>query len=347
MPLSSGLFLSRARCSVLLTIVLAMLLLPACSTQKGTVEGQVLGITASDRPPTILSGAMVQVSGSQGDQQPAVTGSDGKFRLSLPYDNYTILATANGFEPRQKTVRIDSDQIETVGFVLVAPGLQQPQSPPPLSPEQRQALSSGSYAQGGSSVIGGTLSDPWFWLYMFDRPYVYGYPRVPFVGYGGFGGGPSVIVLDRRSDPLISGNQRGYVTYRDPAGPPVTGTKPAPVPQPVSGTTGSKGSVKPSTGGGSGLTSPRSPAPIAPPGRAGSGSQGTSPGGNPPSLTSPRSPAPIAPPPGGSSGITRPPSSGGSSGISRPPSSGITRPAPVAPPSRGGSYRGGGSKGRR
>jgi hypothetical protein len=288
-------------------------MVPACGTQQGTIEGQVLGIYSTSEQPKILSGASIQVSGSHGDQLPVLTGGDGKFKVTVPYDNFNVLANADGYQPRMKTVTVDSDKIETVGFVLVAPGIQQPDSPPPLTPQDRQMLSSGSFVPGSPGIGGGIFSDPFFWLWMFDRPYYFGYPRIPFVGYGGFGGGrSSVIVIDQRTSPLVVANQRGYTTYRNPTGPAVPGTKPAPAPQAVTSATGNKGAVRPSTGGSSGLTAPRGPAPIAPP----SGSS-----------------------------INRSTTGSGSKGITSSGSS--ARPAPVAPPSSRGTMSRGGSKGRR
>lgn len=328
MPRAAQLDRIPAAIAVAIAAFIVLALLPACGTQQGTIEGQVLGMYAADQQPKILSDALIQVSGSHGDQNPVHTDANGKFHMTLPYDNYNLLASADGYQPREKTVQLNSGNVETVGFVLVAPGIQEPSSPPPLTPQDRQALSSGSAFTGGYS--GSFLNDPWFWFWMFDRPYYFGYPRIPFVTYGSpvYAGGHTVIVIDHRTDPTIPANQRGYTSYRDPSGPAVPGTKPAP--QPVAVATGSKGATKPGVGGAA--ASGAQAAPVSPPSSASSGrGAGSSSSGN-----------------RGASGTG---STGGRGLGAAGSSSGISKPAPVAPPSsgfsRGSSGFRGGSKGRR
>ncbi len=261
----------------LISAVGATTALSACGSSPGAVEGQVLGMTSTTEQPKILKGATVMIAGSRGDQPPVTTGDDGKFKVSLPRDNYNISASYQGLQTRQKTIRVDDSKTESAGFVLVAEGIQEPTSPPPLPPDTK--------TYGRSE--GGIVNDPWFWFWMFDRPYYYGYSRPGWVTYGST---PSVIVVDRRSDPVIASNNRGYTQYSDPA-KPVPGTKAAPVSQTVA--TGSKGVSKPgSTGAGS-----SNAAPIAPPGSKSGGTSasgssngtGSSPAVRPPSSGSSRS----------------------------------------------------------
>lgn len=221
-------------------------LLVACGEQKGTIEGQVLGMYNTTDQPKILKGATILIAGSKRDQPPATTGDDGKFKVTLPYDTYNIAASYQGLKMRQKTISVDSGSTETAGFVLVAEGIDEPTSPPPPPPDPR------TYGRAESSVA----SDPFFWYWMFDRPYYYGYSRPGWVTYGS---SPSVIVVDRRTDPVVPANNKGYTAYSDPAHP-VAGTKASPVAQTLA--TGSKGISKPSTGG---ANSTNKVAPAAPP----------------------------------------------------------------------------------
>lgn len=277
------------------------LLLTACGSQEGTIEGQVLGMFNTTDQPKILEGATIMISGSKGDRPPITTGSGGHFKVSLPYDNYNVEASYPGLKARQKTFSIDSDKTESAGFVLVADGIDEPTSPPPPPPNPQQYGRSDSVA-----------ADPWFWYWMFDRPYYYGYSRPAWVTYG-----PSrstVIIIDRRTDPAVASNNKGYVAYSDPAHPQ-PGTKAAPVAKTVA--TGSKGASKPGAGG----SVASNAAPVSPPssgnkgassGTSGSGSGGSSSGGSAGSQTKPSAPPAVAPP-SSSGSKSSPPSSGGGS----------------------------------
>lgn len=275
---------------------LLSLFLAACGSREGTVEGQVLGMYNTTDQPKILQGATILIAGSKGDRPPITTGGDGHFKVSLPYDNYNIEASYPGLQARQKTFAIDSDKTESAGFVLVADGIAEPTSPPPPPPNPQQ------YGRAES-----VATDPWFWFWMFDRPYYYGYSRPAWVSYGS----PSstVIVIDRKTDPAVASNNRGYVAYSDPQRPQ-PGTKAAPVAQTVA--TGSKGASKPGTGG----SSASNAAPVSPPSSGNKGSAGGSSAGSSAGTQT----KPVAPP------AAAPPSSGGS---------------------RGSAPSGGGSKGRR
>ncbi|MDE2993789.1 MAG: hypothetical protein OXU67_07885, partial [Chloroflexota bacterium] len=121
--------------------------------------------------------------------------------------------TALGSQGRE--VNVSSGNVETVSVVLLPEGVQPP--PVPADLEQR-ARGSGGVAAG----YGGIMNNPFFWLWMFDRPWVFGYPRPPVVTTRP-AGGPVTIDPNQAQAPARAG--RSYTTYA-PDGRP--GTKPPP-----------------------------------------------------------------------------------------------------------------------
>ena len=97
----------------------------------------------------------------------------GDYGLSFVHDDPTFgNGAALGSQGRE--VNVSQGNVETVSVVLLPAGVQAP--PVPADLEQR-VRDSGGVATG----YGGIMNNPFFWLWMFDRPWVFGYPRPPVV----------------------------------------------------------------------------------------------------------------------------------------------------------------------
>jgi hypothetical protein len=292
-----------------LVAVLIASLLAGCgpgANEPGGLEGQVLGMLSPTEQPVLLRGAVVAISGPGGSQT-ALTGGDGRYRFdNLPPGGYGMAvsytgeqATGTPLQPEERRFIVSPAQDETISVVLLAEGI----TPPPTPPPAPTTTGEGQPATGG--VGGGLMANPFFWYFLFNRPFDYGYGRPPVV-VGPGGGGPIII---NNEQPSRSTSGRPYTEY-GPEGTTSVRTKPVPEvtsrgstrPGASGGTTGGSGSVRP--------PSPSNPVatPAVRPPRANSGADddGT-----------------------GSRGVTRP----GSSGPSVSPPS--ARPPAVRPPSGG------------
>jgi hypothetical protein len=283
--------------------------LAACgpsANEPGGLEGQVLGLLAPTEQPVLLPGAVIAIAGPGGTQT-TTTDTAGKYRFAeLRPGDYGLAASYTGplsgdkpLQPEERQFSVSPDQDETISLVLLAEGITPPEAPPPAP--------SGATGQTGAraGVGGGLVGDPFFWYFLFNQPYRYGYGRPPVVF--GPGGRQGPIVIDD-NQPQRSSSGRTYTNYDDGS---TTGLRTKPVPAITSKGTTRPGSTSSANGAsGAGV---RPPNPSNP---------GTGPAAKPPSATDSGS--------NGSRGVTRP---GGSSPAPsvRPPTS---RPPAARPPSR-------------
>jgi hypothetical protein len=290
--------------AIAITVVLAASLLGACGTdadEPGGLEGQVLGMTSPTEQPVLLDGAVVALSGPGGSQV-ARTGADGKYRFdSLRPGSYGFAASYTGpqagdrpLQSEERRFEVSPGQDDTVSVVLLAEGI----TPPPAPPE---VPATGAGAVTAAPAGGGLMGNPFFWYFLFNQPWAYGYGRPPVVVRDP--GGP--VVVDR-GQPQRSPAGRPYADY-DPDGG--VGTR-AKAPPEVT----SKGTTRPGASSG-GLAPAGVSTPVI----------------RPPSSSSS---APAARPPASgasdSKGVTRPGS--GSAPAVKPPTS---RPPAIRPPSVG------------
>ena len=142
---------------------------------------------------------------------------------------------------------------------------------------------------GSPRGYGGIINNPFFWLWMFDRPWVFGHPRPPVVTTRP-AGGPVTIDPNQAQAPARAG--RSYTTYA-PDGRP--GTKPPPAKRgsrgPGAAATG--GTTRASVGGFGGASTAGSSAVSRGQTRPGQGAATAhQPGTAPPRVSSPRTAQP-------------------------------------------------------
>ena len=229
--LLSNLNTSLVAIVLLLSTVYLVMVIPSCGAATGDIEGQVLGMPSTSEPPVRLAGTTVLIAGNgldcgrRSDNCVTRTDSSGQYRfddvpagdygLSFIHDDPTF-ANNTALASQGREVNVSSGNVETVSVVLLPEGVQPP--PVPADLEQR-VRDSGGFATG----YGGIMNNPFFWLWMFDRPWVFGYPRPPVVTTRP-AGGPVTIDPNQAQAPARAG--RSYTTYA-PDGRP--GTKPPPV----------------------------------------------------------------------------------------------------------------------
>lgn len=290
--LLSNLNTSLVAIVLLLSTVYLVMVIPSCAAANGDIEGQVLVMPSTSEPPVRLAGATVFIAGSEidcgrrSDNCVTRTDSSGQYRfddvpagdygLSFIHDDPTFAnGTALGSQGRE--VNVSSGNVETVSVVLLPAGAQSPPVPADLEQHVRD---SGGFATG----YGGLMNNPFFWLWMFDRPWVFGYPRPPVVTTRP-AGGPVTIDPNQAQAPARAG--RSYTTYA-PDGRP--GTKPPPakgVARPGAAATG--GTTRSSVGGAGGASTAGSRGQTRPgQGAATVGQPGTA----PPRVSSPRTTQP-------------------------------------------------------
>ena len=242
---------------LLLSTVYLVMVIPSCGAATGDIEGQVLGMPSTAEPPVRLAGVTVLIAGSEidcgrrSDNCITRTDSSGQYRfddvpagdygLSFIHDDPTF-ANSTALDSQGREVNVSQGNVETVSVVLLPEGVQPP--PVPADLEQR-VRDSGGFATG----YGGIMNNPFFWLWMFDRPWVFGYPRPPVVTTRP-AGGPVTIDPNQAQAPARAG--RRYTTYA-PDGQP--GTKPPPVKgvaRPGAAATG--GTTRASVGGAGGAS---------------------------------------------------------------------------------------------
>ncbi|MCC6629246.1 MAG: carboxypeptidase regulatory-like domain-containing protein [Chloroflexi bacterium] len=288
-----------------LVAVLAATLVTGCGTdsnQPGGLEGQVLGMLSPTEQPVLLEGAVIALSGPGGSQV-TQTDADGRYRFdALRPGAYGFAASYTGplssgrpLQSEERRFTVSPGQDETISVVLLADGI----TPPPAPPDAPVAGNAATSAVSGGG--GGLTGNPFFWYFLFNQPWAYGYGRAPVIVRDP--GGP--VVVDR-SQPQRSTAGRPYSDY-DPTGSVGTRTK---APPEVT----SKGTTRPgATGGGAARPAVGATPAIRPP-----ASGGSAPAAKPPTSGS------------DSKGVTRPGSNSAPS--VKPPTS---RPPAVRPPSIG------------
>ena len=267
---------SLRRWVVLPAAALALWLATACGGPAvGDVEGQVLAMRDPAQPPVLLKGANVILAGNRidcakrADHCAAQTDDQGKYRFAdVPTGEYGIAFSVPPREgepplqPESRQFTVSGGAVETVSVVLLAEGIARPATPPP------ELVQLGAAARNDP----GLTSNPFFWYWMFNQPWVFGYPRPPVVVYAP--GPERTVVVDRNQPAAPSVPGRTYSSY----GPPGTaGTKPAPQPIESKGVTRPGGSaVLPSTSGSAGSL-PDASKGVSRPGQALAGSDATAP----------------------------------------------------------------------
>jgi hypothetical protein len=263
-----------------LPVAALALALTACGGQSfGDVEGQVLGLASAGEQPALVKDAGVVLAGNgidcgnRTDLCVAKTDANGKYAFKeVPAGPYAVAFQAPaGAVKLQDEVRqftVSPNAVETVSVVLLAEGMTVPEPPAELA--NRPANQSGGYSSG-------LTSNPFFWYWMFNQPWIGGYSRPPVVVMNS----DRTVTVDR-SQPSTTATGRQYSSY----GP---GGKPAPVKgvsrpgqsalgagsvpdTSVRSGSGSAGSVRapantapPRVGAGGGSTASRAPARPAPP----------------------------------------------------------------------------------
>jgi hypothetical protein len=145
---------------------------------KGQVSGQVLVLTDETQG---LQPVVANLTLNTAGAQPVTlkTDPDGNYSVNdLSINEYEIEATVpegvNGkvIQPKKKYLTVDDCQIETVSMVLLAEGVKAPETPP--APPQQQVVYVNQ--QPHYSVT----SNPFFWMWLLDRPGYYGYSYPPY-----------------------------------------------------------------------------------------------------------------------------------------------------------------------
>ncbi|MAG35601.1 MAG: hypothetical protein CL878_05065 [Dehalococcoidia bacterium] len=201
-------------------VILLLVLLARCgdtAAPTGDVEGQVLGMPSTTQQPVALAGAAVLIAGNRiecgtrADNCVAETDAGGTYHFAdVPTGDYGLLfvyddptfAEGKPLDNQGREVNVSKDGIETVSVVLLPEGVEPPPIPAGVS---RDTVPPGGYRGGG----GGITNNPFFWLWMFDRPYAFGYHRPPVV-IAPRSGGP---VTSGSSLPSSSSTGRQYTRY--------------------------------------------------------------------------------------------------------------------------------------
>ncbi len=204
--------------------LLLLVLLIGCrdtANPTGDIEGQVLGMPSVGEQPVALAGAAVLIAGNRiecgtrADNCVAETDAAGTYHFAdVPTGDYGLLfvyddptfAAGKPLDNQGREVNVSKDEIETVSVVLLPEGV----TPPPIpAGVARDTVPPGGYIGGG----GGITDNPFFWLWLMDRPYAFGYSRPPVLD-APRGGGP---VRSGADLPSTSSTGRQYTSY-GPAG---------------------------------------------------------------------------------------------------------------------------------
>jgi hypothetical protein len=240
-------------------------LLAGCgATATGDVEGQVLAMRDATTQPALLKGAGVVLAGNgidcgtRADRCVTQTDEAGKYRFAgVPAGDYGIAFNPpKDHEPplqaEARQFNVSPNAVETVSVVLLAEGMARPTVPAEL-------------AQRGAAARNdpGLMSNPFFWYFMFNQPWLGGYTRPPVVVYG-----PDRNVVVDRSQPAPAPG-RTYTNY----GPPGSANaKPPPAAIDSKGVTRPGGSAAlPGGGAGASPALPDGSKGVARPGQAPSG----------------------------------------------------------------------------
>lgn len=307
------------------------LLLAACGgPSTGDVEGQVLAMRDAAQQPVLLTGATAILAGNRidcgkrTDDCAGQTDAQGRYAFKdIPTGDYGVAFSTPSREgevrlqPESRQFNVSRGSVETVSVVLLADGIAKPAVPAELQQRGAQARNDP-----------GLTSNPFFWYFMFNQPWLGGYSRPPVVVYAP--GTERTIVMDQRQaqSPAVPG--RTYTSYA-PAGSATGSTKPAPQVIESKGVTRPGGSAAlPSTAAEPVLPSSSASKGVARPGQGLSGASSSS------------SSSSASRPSTGSSGSSSAPSpprvgAGGGSTAGRAPSSSSGRS--VSPPRVSGGRR--------
>ena len=260
LPLGAGLALALAACG---------------GPSYGDVEGQVLAMANASQPPQLMKDVSIVIAGNgidcgkRADLCVARTDANGKYAFkSVPEGTYAVAFNAPEtdvkYQEESRQFTVSPNAAEVVSVVLLAEGMARPEVPAELA--NRPANQSGAYS-------GGLTSNPFFWYFMFNQPWLGGYSRPPVVMMA-----PDRSVTVDRSQPTLSTTGRPYSSYGPNAKPaPVKVdsrgvTRPGQAPAGASSASGSSSStarsqspVPPRVGAGSGSTAARSPVRSSPP----------------------------------------------------------------------------------
>ena len=199
-------------------IALYSMIAPSCSARTGDIEGQVLGMRTVEEQPERLQGATVLIAGNRidcdrrSDSCVGYTDSAGRYRfddvpegdygLSFVYDD-PAFAKGKPLGSQARQINVSKGDVETASVVLLPEGVE----PPPVPADLEQRIAGGGGYAGG---YGGLTSNPFFWLWLMDRPYMFGYPRPPIVTTRPMGG-PVTIDPSQPRTPARAG--RSYSSY--------------------------------------------------------------------------------------------------------------------------------------
>jgi hypothetical protein len=282
---------------------------------KGQVSGQILVLIDEAKGLQPVP-ATITLTTAGTEPRTIKADADGNFQINdLDINEYEIEATVpGGFEgkqiqPKKKYLTVDDCQIETASMVLLAEGVTAPTTPP-AAPQQQVVYVN---QQPHYSIT----SNPFFWLWLFDRPGFYGYSYPPVYTTRVYNQGGYVYVPQQRT---VADSRYSYTSYKPgdttttkvKAEPPVVSkgqtrigssgyVKPVVTPS-------SKGSSRPGGSSGTVVNTPKSGSSnVQAPGGSSSSSGTTAKAGSSSSGSNNK----VAPPSGSSSkGSTRP-SSGG------------------------------------
>lgn len=209
---------------------------------KGEVTGQILILTD---PKQELKSAPVTLTltGPGTEAKTFTTEADGTYTIKdLDVNEYEIEASLPGgldgktIEPRKKYLTVDDCYIETVSMVLLAQGIETPPAPAQTQPQVVYVNNQPHYS---------VTHDPFFWLWLFDRPHYYGYSYPPVYTTRVYNNNNIIYVPQNR--PVPANTNYKYTSYSDSSSSSSTaGVKAAPAPV-SKGTTrlGSSGYTRP------------------------------------------------------------------------------------------------------
>jgi hypothetical protein len=281
----------------------------ACDGQ-GEVSGQILVLTDPNQQ---LKSAPATLTLTQTGGQPKTytTDADGNYTIKdLDVNEYELEASLPGgldgktIEPRKKYMTVDDCYIETVSMVLLAQGIQAPAAPAP-STSQPQVVYVNN--QPHYSIA----NNPFFWLWLFDRPNYYGYSYPPVYTTRIYNNNNIIYVPQQR--PLPDTRYK-YTTYADSSTSSTKSPGVKAAPSPVS-----KGTTRLGTSGYSKPPDMKTPSSSGSSGSKGSTRNGSSSTGSQSGVKTPASSSSnkdSVPHPSGSSGDSVPHPSGSSNSSS-------------------------------
>jgi len=182
---------------------------------KGEVSGQVLVLTDLKQP-LKNAPATISLKLNGGEAKTYTTEADGTYTIKdLETNEYELEASLPGgiegkiIEPRKKYFTVDDCYVETVSMVLLAQGLEAPAAPAPETVRSEVVYVN---SQPHYSLT----SNPFFWLWLFDRPHYYGYNYPPSYTTRIYNNNNVVYVPQNRPAPADS--RYKYTSYSENGG---------------------------------------------------------------------------------------------------------------------------------